>query len=122
MRILGCCAAMLLTACSSPAARGLETAAVLTDADASVRATLATAVSEMMQGAKVTLADDALLNDSWLTVERARPRTADGQLFNGRIVERPEQFQLIKEREQCVLVQAGSGQRKVLPSLTCRAL
>jgi hypothetical protein len=109
-------------ACTSPGARGLETAAVLAASDAKVRATLSAAVSEMLQGAQVTLAEDALLHDSWITVERSRPRTADGQLLNGRILERPEQFQLIKEREQCVLVQHSSGRRKVLASLGCRAL
>jgi hypothetical protein len=100
----------------------LETAAVLADAGTDARAALVAAVSEMLQGAPVALPEDALLHDSWLTVERARPRTADGQLLNGRILERPEQFQLIKERDQCVLVQQSSGRRKVLTSLECRAL
>jgi hypothetical protein len=122
MRV-GWTVALIMTACVSPLARGLEIAAVLEQSDANARATLTTAVSEMLLGARVTLAEDALLHDSHLTVERARPRATDGQLLNGRILERPEQFQLIKEQEQCVLVQQSSGRRKVLPSIIgCRAL
>jgi hypothetical protein len=119
-RVAGGVVALWLTACASPAS-SLETAAVLAQADATTRATLSAAVSEMLQGAKVTLAEDALLHDSWLTVERYRPRDANGRLLNGRILERPEQFQLVKDAEQCVLVQASSGRRKVLPSFDCRA-
>jgi hypothetical protein len=120
MRAAGYVAVLLLTACASPAS-SLEAAAVLAQADTTTRATLSAAVSEMLQGAQVTLAEDALLHDSWLTVERYRPRAANGQLLNGRILERPEQFQLIKEAERCVLVQASSGRRKVLPSVIgCR--
>lgn len=119
---LGWAAALAMTACTTPVARGLETAAVLEAGDADTRAALRAAVSEMLQGAQVTLAEDALLHESWLTVERVRPRNAEGQLLNGRILERPEQFQLIKAGGQCVLVQHSSGRRKVLASVACRAL
>lgn len=114
-------AVALSCACTSARIEALETAAVLQQPNASTRAALESAVSEMLQGAKITLAEDALLHDSWLTVERARPRDSTGQLRNGRILERPEQFQLVKEQERCVLVRSSSGQRKVLDSIDCRA-
>jgi len=111
-----------ITACNSPPVLALDTAAVLVDPDGEARGVLAAAVSEMLHGAAVTLTEDALLHDSWLTVERVRPRTADGKLLNGRILERPEQFQLIRDQDQCVLIQRSSGRRKVLsPQLGCRA-
>jgi hypothetical protein len=115
-------AALVMTACVSTMAQSPENAAVLAVNDAAARATLSAAVSEMLRGASVTLAADALLHDSHLTVERARRRAADGQLLNGRILERPEQFQLIKEMDQCILVQQSSGRRKLLSSIGCRAL
>jgi hypothetical protein len=111
----------LTCACTSAKIEALETAAVLQQPDASTRAALESAVSEMLRGVKVTLAEDALLRNSWLTVERGRARDATGQLRNGRILERPEQFQLVKEQGRCVLVHSSSGQRKVLESVDCRA-
>jgi hypothetical protein len=115
-------AAVLIAACNSTPVRAIETAAVLHNPDAATRTALEGAISEMLQGAKVTLADDALLHDSWITVERARPRAANGQLVNGRILERPERFQLVMERERCVLVQHSNGRRKMLDSVACRAV
>lgn len=117
----GLVVALWLTACNNPAAQAADTPAVLIAVDPAARAALTAAVSELLQGAQVTLPTEVLLHDSWFTVERARVRRADGQLLNGRILERPEQFQLIKAQHQCVLVQRGSGRRRVLSALACRA-
>ncbi len=113
---------LLLATCVSTPLQALETPAVLERTDANVRAVLSAAVSELLQGADVTLGEDALLHDSWLTVERVRPRDGTGQLLQGRILERPEQFQLLKDEDQCLLVQRSSGRRKVLESVGCRTL
>jgi len=110
-----------IAACSSAAASKPDTPAVLQESNASTRAAVAAAVSEMLQGAPVALAEDALLHDSWITVERMRPRDAKGQLLNGRVLERPEQFQLVKQQGQCVLVHQSSGKRQGLESVSCRA-
>ena len=118
---------LLLATCVSAPLQALETPAVLESTDAKVRAVLSAAVSELLQGADVTLGEDALLHDSWLTVERVRPRDGTGQLLQGRILERPEQFQLRiiqqpGDADQCLLIQRSSGRRKVLESVGCRTL
>ena len=116
----GSLACVVMAACSSTSASESETPAVLAESNDSTRAIITAAVRQMLRGAQVTLAEDALLHDSWITVERMRPRDAKGQLLNGRIMERPEQFQLLKQRDRCVLVHQGSGQRQVLDSVGCR--
>jgi hypothetical protein len=116
----GTMAGASIAACSSTAANEPEMPAVLQEVNAVTRAAVTAAVTDMLQGAQVTLAEDALLHDSWLTVERARARDASGQLLNGRVLERPEQFQLLKQQDKCVLLHHGSGQRKVLSSIGCR--
>jgi len=107
------------SACTSAPAGEPDRPAVLQESDANTRAAVSAAVTEMLKGTEVTLVEDVLLHDSWLTVERTRPRTATGQLLNGRVLERPEQFQLVKRENQCVLVHQGSGNRKVLESIAC---
>jgi hypothetical protein len=118
--LLGASAVAVATAaCSSTSAGESESPAVLQTSDSDTRAVIAAAVKEMLQGAEVTLGEDALLHDSWISVERMRPRDAKGQLLNGRVLGRPEKFQLVKQQDRCVLVHQGSGKRKVLDSIGC---
>jgi hypothetical protein len=115
----GAVAVMAAAACTSTSASESESPAVLQTSSDATRAVIAAAVKDMLQGAQVTLAEDALVHDSRITVERVRPRDTKGQLLNGRVLERPEQFQLLKQQGQCVLVHQGSGRRKVLESVGC---
>ena len=110
---------LLVGACSSAPAGEPDAPAVLQDPSAATLEIVSAAVSEML-GAPVTLGQDSLVHDSWITVERMRPRDAGGQQMQGRVLERPEQFQLVKRAEQCVLVRQRSGERKVLESIGCR--
>lgn len=71
---------------------------------------LARAVSAMLDGAPVTLADDALTRDSVLIVEKR---------LTGRDLGRPERFHLVKAGKDCVLVHERTGTRTRLASATC---
>jgi len=46
-------------------------------------------------------------------IERARPQV------DGRVVEKPEQFELVKRGSQCVLVHRRAGERYTLAHATC---
>jgi hypothetical protein len=95
--------AFALAACDEPA--------VITAPTPASREELARVVSAALHGARVTLADDALTKESILFIERARLR--------GRVMEKPEQFQLVWGGSQCVLIHRRTGERYALAHTTC---
>ena len=102
----------LLLACASSFAQP-EVAAVIDQPTQQSRAELARAVSSVLHGAPVTLADDALTRDSLLIIERP---------LSGRDFGRPENFRLLKAGKQCTLVHERTGARTTLASTTCQPL
>ena len=110
-RALPASAALLLSTCASFAQP--EVAAVIDRPTKESRAELAQAVSAALNGAPVTLADDALTRESLLIVERSR--------LSGRELDKPEHFRLIKRGNDCALVHERTGQRTTLVSTTCLA-
>ena len=105
---------LLLSACASgfaepdvPAVIGKPTAE------------LAQAVSRALNGAPVTLADDALTRESVLVIEKAPARDANGVRLSGRDLGTPERFRLVKNGKQCVLVHERTGTRTTLAATTC---
>jgi hypothetical protein len=76
-------------------------------------------VARALNGASITVADDALTRVSALIIERSRPRNADGVPLSGREMHRPEHFRLVKNGSQCVLVHERTGRRFTLAAATC---
>jgi len=111
---------LLLTACKAFSAQP-DIAAVIVHPTAASRAELSRAVSLALQGAPVTLADDALTRDSLLIIEPRHPRDANGLPLNGRERGKPEQFRLVKSGARCVLIHYSTGKRRVLKSTACEA-
>src|SRR6266403_4805783 len=109
---------LLLTACEAFSAQP-DIAAVIVHPTAASRAELSRAVSLALQGAPVTLADDALTRDSLLIIEPRHPRDANGLPLNGRERGKPEQFRLVKSGARCVLIHYSTGKRRVLKSTAC---
>ena len=97
-------------------------AAVITHPTAASRADLERAVSLALHGLHVRLADDALTRQDLLIVARAQARDSRGLPLNGREIERPQHFRLLRRRSQCVLLHVESGKARVLKHTTCRML
>jgi hypothetical protein len=93
--------------------------ALITKPTAESRAEVARVVSQALNGVAVPLADDALVRENTLVVERARPRAIDGAPVPGRENRRPDHFRLVKNGKRCVLVHEESGRRFTLPRTTC---
>jgi len=100
-----------------PAGNDLQ--AVIVAPTAQSREELKEAVSSVLNGAPVTLADDALTHDSTLLIERNQARDAKGVPLSGRELGRPEKFQLVKSGKDCVLIHEASGKRWTLKHATC---
>ena len=103
-------AMLLLSGCASSFAQP-EVTAVIYKPTTESRAELMRAVSSALNGAPVTLADDALTRDSVLIIERAH---------TGRDLDKPEHFRLLKAGEQCTLVHERTGKRTTLASTSCQ--
>lgn len=72
-------------------------------------------------GNTVTIAEDALTDGSFLTLERRRNQAIDRPPEPGRDLGMPLHFQLVIDGRQCFLVDQGSGLRWLLSSTTCEA-
>jgi hypothetical protein len=97
--------------------------AIITHPTAASRAALERAVSQILSGgAPVRLAPDALTRQSLLIIGRAQARDARGLPLNGRELERPQHFRLLRRGSKCVLLHVESGKSRLLAHTTCRAL
>jgi hypothetical protein len=70
---------------------------------------------------EVLLADDALVESSVLTIERNQPGTMQNPLPQGRVMETPIQFRLVKRGDDCILVDQRDQTRYLLESTNCVA-
>jgi hypothetical protein len=85
------------------------------------RAELKRVVSDMLFGADVLLADDALTDSSVLIIERNRIRGLNNPPLSGRDLGRPERFQLVTTGTKCVLIHESDQARYELPGTECVA-
>ena len=104
-------AGMLSLAACATVSAGRDVPALITTPTAESRAELRRVVSRALNGASLTIADDALTRDSVLIIERA--------LSSGREMGRPEHFRLVKNGARCVLVHERTGKRVTLASAGC---
>lgn len=119
--VLALTALAALSACRAwPATPGVP--AVITHPTAASREDLERAVSQALRGAPVRLADDALTRNSLLIIARAQARDARGVPLNGRELERPQHFRLLRRGSQCTLLHVETGTLGVLVHTTCRVL
>ena len=116
--VVGVAGTLLLAGCL-PRLAPSEEPAVLTSPTAQSHAELVRVVSAAMNGAPVTIADDALTADDVLIVERARRQDAKDMNLSGRETGRPAHFRLVKSGSRCVLVHQETGRRWKLESATC---
>lgn len=109
---------LLVTACGTPS-RADDVPALLVDPDEQARAELLFLVSSTLNDRPVTLAQDALTFSSVLTIERKPHHSMSGRPATGRMMESPEQFRLVQNESQCLLIHLGSGKRMPLHHAKC---
>lgn len=110
---LALAAVWAMTSTAAPAAIMDPTPAGRADIEQAVAAAL---------GAEVLIADDALTTSSLLTIERRMPRTMEGRVATGRVLEPPEVFQLVLDDvddDRCVLVHRRTGDAYPLKNARC---
>lgn len=117
--LLGASLWIMLTGCQTVNA-DYDQPARIVNPDADSRAALQATVNEAF-GREVLLADDALTDSSMLVIERWMPGTIEDPVPQGRILEKPVQFQLVRNGDDCVLVRKSDGARYVLSDTDCEA-
>lgn len=118
---LGCAALLAAAGCRTAAPPG-GVPAVVMQPDTGSRAALSRAVREALGGAPVLLADDALVTQSTLVVDRLPRRDETGLVVGGREFGRPERFDLLLTGSTCVLVREKTGERFALAGVSCAPL
>jgi len=108
-----------LSACKTNAVHGEQAARIVDSTDAS-RAALQETVNALLN-TDVTLADDALVDSSLLTIERNVPPKIGSPPAQGRIMDMPIQFQLITDGSNCVLIDKRDESRHLLENTVCAA-
>jgi hypothetical protein len=112
-------AATLALAACHPRSAARDVPAVISNPTEQSRAELLRVVRRALNGAAVTIANDALTGDSTLIIERTPRRDAQGLPLDGRETGRPERFLLVKNGSRCVLVHERTSRRWTLASTTC---
>ena len=120
-----CCAGAVLVSCKTTAPVPYESSlqgnvpAVIVNPTPESRAELQRAVSEMLSGADVLLADGALTQSSTLTIERRRSGSLDNPPLSGRDLGSPERFHLLLTGTGCVLVHESDEATVSLTETDC---
>jgi len=113
---LGCIGALpiLLIGCAT-----LSGPAVLSEHTPEAHAELEAAVSKAMNGKKVNLSQNVLIDTNTLSVEQKQYRSISGDPLMGRRMDRPSRFTLNLKNGTCVLTHDETGNSYDLPSARC---
>ena len=101
-------------------ADGYDKPARIVNPDDASRAALQEAVNKAF-GTDVTLADNALMDSSVLTIERSPRPTMDNPSPLGRNMEMPFQLRLVINGTECILIDQRDRSRYVLANTSCEA-
>lgn len=112
-------ALLVVAACQSTSGPREPTPAVLIDPDEAVQAELKQRVSKAVE-AETLISADALTQSHVLIVERRPYQQLDNQVAEGRIMERPNHFELYRHGEQCILRHRQSQEEWELKHAHCR--
>lgn len=96
-----------------------DVSAVIVNPTAESRAELQRAVSHMLSGADVLLAEDALTHSSTLSIERRRTGSLENPPLSGRDLGEPERFRLLLTGNGCLLVHESSQVAMPLTETDC---
>ena len=93
--------------------------ALITNPTEESRAALKIVLAEVFHRKEVTLADNALTETSLLTIESGARHIIGKLSRRGRILEKPIQFRLVKNGNECVLINLRDQSRQKLQNTTC---
>ena len=93
--------------------------AVIVDADDASRAALRATMNGLFMGQDVLLADDALTSSSTLPIEFGARDSLEYQPLSGRVVTEPLRFRLVRNGNDCILIDPRDESRHLLADTRC---
>ena len=112
--------AVLLAACQTMSADA-DVPAIITEPDDASRAALRATMNGLFIGQNVLLADDALTTSSVLPIEFGAKGSLEHRPLSGRVVTEPLRFRLVKNGNDCILVDPRDASRHLLADTRCAA-
>ena len=109
---------IMVTSCQALTANP-ELPALIVQPNEDSRAALQATLSDLFGGYEVRLSDDALTRSSLLTLESGFQIKLSDPAATGRVVSDPYKFQLIKNGDNCTLIDLRDGTRHILANTTC---
>lgn len=97
-----------------------DKAAIIVDPDDASRAALQSTLDGILNTV-VTIAPDALTQSSTLVIERNPPRSLQNPNPQGRNMDTPMQFRLVKNGRDCILIDERDKSRHLLENTTCES-
>lgn len=92
------------------------------DSENKDRLLLESALSQMLNGAEITIADDAFVSNSEIIIERSQQNRPGVQNRNsGRELELPKHFKLWMRGGNCLLEYVETGEMQIIEGLSCSA-
>ena len=111
---------MLIAGCQTMSAEN-DVPAVITNPDDASRAALRATMNGLFFGQDVLLADDALTGSSVLAIEFGAKGSLEHQPLSGRVVTEPLRFRLVRNGNDCVLIDPRDESRHLLADTSCVA-
>jgi hypothetical protein len=111
---------MVISGCRTLAGAA-DMPALITDPDAGSRAALQATLSGLFGGIKIRLADDALTRSSLLTLTAGANSALADPAASGRVVTEPYRFRLVRNGDDCILIDLRDDSRHLLADTTCIA-
>ncbi|MCJ8319184.1 MAG: hypothetical protein MJK12_06100 [Colwellia sp.] len=105
--------------CSSQA-KNRALSAVITEPSEASNIELQDAIASLVGQKQILIAKDAFTQNNSLTIERMAHRAQNGQLINGRVIEKPQLFYLVIRDGQCIVKNSESNEEKILQVTKCR--
>ena len=109
---------IMITGCQALTANSDLPALIVQPSDDS-RVALQVTLSGLFGGYQVRLSDDALTESSMLSLELGSQKTLSRPSVKGRVLSKPYKFRLIKNGDNCTLVDLRDGTRHLLAYTTC---
>ncbi len=121
LKTLSLIASLVCGGCMSTNASDMQMA-VLNEADIETRKAIQRAISELLNGQTIALADNVFSVKSMIIVERKQHRDSSGALIDGRQpLEPADSFTLLTDtKNSCFVRHDQSGKKVNLPGLKCK--
>lgn len=120
--LLIACLSLIILSCAAPLNTADAVPAVLTETNKAVLDELETEIASLVNQEGLVLSSDIFTKNSVITLNNRAHILSNGQLVNGRVVNKPLQIQLVTINEQCFVKNLATQVKRPLRLTGCHTL